>query len=313
MGAFSQAAEIRQPSVANEGERVVRAASGPPSTFHGQHATNDSGAAQTPGECASLALAPSADDISDDEMAPPRVTRPLPPDPPAPTLVSGDLASSPARAPPPLTVPKRTSLPPPARTFPIPLTDGSPRVQSSSPHRAPKAKRASLAPPSREIPSPAPDSLDIASLRPQPSTRRTSLPPPRRLAPSPSVSREGSLPRPPGLNYSERDSRESGQSKEAPRIQDELIAPRPLVPTPTRKPTIAPPVPDGRRNVESRRSTDSEERRSSAQYATLIAPAISGPISPPKKRVPSPLPLEKEVLDEDIGGATPLSRVTALY
>lgn len=323
MGAFPQAAEIRQPSAANEGERVV-AASSPPSTVHGQHATDDFGAAQAPGERASLALALSADDISDDEMAPPRVTRPLPPDPPAPAPVSGDLASTLARAPPPPTVPKRISLPPPARTVPVPLTDSPPRVQSSSPHRAPIAKRASLAPPSREIPDPAPDSLDIASsLRPQPSARRTSLPPPTRPAPSPSVSREGSLvsppPLPPGLSYSERDSRESGQTKEVPRIQEEFIVPPLHVPTPTRKPTIPPPVPDGRRNVESRRSTDSrsshEERRGSAQYATLIAPTISGPISPPsKKPVPSPLPLEKEVLDEDIGGVLfPLLQLTVLY
>ena len=311
MGAFPQAAEIRQPSAANEGERVV-AASSPPSTVHGQHATDDFKAAEAPDERASLAPAPSADDISDDEMAPPRVTRPLPPDPPAPALVSGDLASAPARAPRPPTDPKRHSLPPPARNVPIPLTDSPPRVPSSSPHRAPIAKRASLAPPSREIPSPAPGSPDIASLRSKPSTRRTSLPPPTRPAPPPSVSREGSLVPPPpppppplpppGLSYSERDSRESGQTKEASQIQGDLIAPTPHVPTPTRKPTSPPPVPDGRRNVESRRSTDSrsshEERRGSAQYATLIAP----PISPPKKRVPSNLVLEKEVLDEDIGG-----------
>ena len=314
MGAFPQAAEIGQPSAANEGERVV-AASSPPSTVHGQHATDDFEAEQAPDERASLAPALSANDVSDgdDEMAPPRVTRPLPPDPPAPSSVSGDLASAPARAPPPPIVPKRISLPPPARTVPVPLTDTLPRFQSSSPQRAPIAKRASLAPPPREIPSPAADGLDIASLRPQPSTRRTSLPPPNRPAPSPSVSREGSLvppppplPPPPGLSYSERNSQESGQTKEAPRIQEESIAPPLHVPTPTRKPTIPPPVPDGRRNVESRRSTDSrsshEERRGSAQYATLMAPAISGPISPPKKQGPPSLPLEKEVLDEDVAG-----------
>ena len=310
MGAFPQAAEIGQPSAANEGERVV-AASSPPSTVHGQHATDDSWAAQALDERVSLAPALSADDISDDEMAPPRVTRPLPPDPPAPAPVGGDLVSAPARAPPPPIVPKRISLPPSARAIPAPSTDSSPRVQSSSPHRAPIAKRASLAPPPRKTPSPTPESLDIVSVRAQPSTRRTSLPPPTRTAPSPSVSRKGSLvpppppppPLPPGLSYSERDSRESGQTRE-----EELIAPPPHAPTPTRKPTIPPPVPDGRRNVESRRSTDSrsshEERHGSAQYATLIAPAISGPITPPsKKHVLSPLPLETEVLDEDIGGA----------
>ncbi len=252
VGAFTQAAEIGQPSAANEGERVV-AASGPPSTVHDQHATDEFEAAQAPGEYASLAPALSADDISDDEMAPPRVTRPLPPDPP------------PAQAPPPPSIPKRISLPPPTRTVPVPLTDSLQRVQSYAPQRAPTAKRASLAPPPREIPRPAPDSPDVASLRPQPSTRRTSLPPPLIASPSP-------------------------------------------VPTPTRKPTVAPPVPDGRRIVESRRSTDSrsshEERRGSGQYATLIAPATSGPVSPPsKKRVPSLLSLEQEVLDEHIAGA----------
>jgi hypothetical protein len=309
VGAFPQAAEIGHPSAANESERVV-AASSPPSTVHGQYATDASRTAQAPDERDSLAPALSADDNSDDEMAPPRVTRPLPPDPPTPTPVSGDLASATAWVPPPPIVPKRTSLPPPARTVPVFSTDSPPRFQGSSPHRAPIAKRASLVPPSREIPSPAPDSLE----RPQPSTRRTSLPPPTRTAPSPSVSREGSLvppppppPPPPGFSYSERDSREYGQTKEAPRNQDEIIAPPPHVPTPTRKPTIAPPVPDGRRNVESRRSTDSrsshEERRGSAQYAALMAPAITGPITPPsKKHIPSPLPLEKEVLDENIGG-----------
>jgi myosin tail region-interacting protein MTI1 len=320
MGTFT-AAETGQPSVGNEGERVVTTASSPLSTVHGQHAkhaTDDFGATQGLGKRASLTPALSADDIdiSDDEMAPPRVTRPLPPDPPAP--VSSDLAAAPAARAPPPPVPKRSSLPPPVRTVPVPLADSPQRVHGSSPQRAPIAKRASLAPPSREIPSPAPDSLDTVSSRPQPSTRRISLPPPTRPAPSPSVSREGSLAPPPpppppptavaaaGLSYSERDSQESGQSKEAPRIQDEIIAPPPHVTTPTSKPTIVPPTPDGRRIVESRRSTDSrsshEERRDSAQYATLIPPTISGPISPPKKRVPSSLSLEKEILDDDIGG-----------
>ena len=309
---FTQAAEIGQHSPVIEGER----ASSPPSTVHGQHATYDSGATQAHGESASLAPALSADDISDDEMAPPRVTRPLPaaPEPSAP--VSDDFATALARAPPPPpSVPRRTSLPPPARAVPVLSTDSPPRIQGFSPQRIPTAKRASLLPPTREIPTYAPDTVDVASSRLPPSAKRTSLPPPTRTVPSPSVSREGSFipppappPPPPSLSYVEQDSRETGQTREAPRIQDELIAPPPRAPTPTRKPSIAPPAPDGRRIVESRRSTDSrlshEEKLGSGQYVTLTTPAISGSISPPsKKRVPSALPLEQEVLDEDIAGA----------
>ena len=311
VGTFTQAAEIGQHSPVIEGER----ASSLPSTVHGQHATDDSEATQAHGESASLAPALSVDDISDDEMAPPRVTRPLPaaPEPSAP--VSGDLAAALARAPPPPpSVPRRTSLPPPVRAVPVPLTDSPPRIQGSSPQRVPTAKRGSLLPPTREIPTSAPDTVDVVSSRLPPSTKRTSLPPPNRLVPSPAVSREGSFvhppppPPPPSLGYSEQDSREPGQAKEVPRIQDELIAPPPRAATPTRKPSIAPPTPDGRRIVESRRSTDSrhshEEKLGSGQYATLTPPAISGSISPPsKKRVPSALPLEQEILDEDIAGA----------
>jgi hypothetical protein len=311
VGAFAQAAEIGQYSAVQD-ESVV-AASSPSKTVHGQHATDDSRAAQAHGDRASLAPALSADDISDDEMAPPRVTRPLPPAPDTST----DLVTALARVPPPPAVPKRTSLPPPVRNVPVPSTDSPPRFQGSSPQRVTTAKRTSLLPPSRETPSPTPDTLDVvSSLRLQHSTRRTSLPPPSRRAPSPSVSREGSLATPPppsSLSYSEQDSREPGQTKEVPRTQDEFIVPPPPppLPTPSRKPSIAPPTPDGRRIVESRRSSDSrlsqDERRGSGQYATLTTPVISGPISPPsKKRIPSPLPLEKEVLDEDIGGAQPL-------
>jgi myosin tail region-interacting protein MTI1 len=52
-------------------------------------------------------------------------------------------------------------------------------------------------------------------------------------------------PTPPqaGLSYSERDSQESGQTKEAPRVQDEIIVPS-RVPTPMRKPTIVSPTPE---------------------------------------------------------------------
>ena len=316
MGAFTQSAEIGQHSGVIEGERVV-AASSPPSTVH---ATEDFGATQAHAERASLAPTLSADDISDDEMAPPRVTRPLPPAPEPSDRVSNDLVAALSRAPPPPpSVSRRVSLPPPVRAVPVPSTDSPPRIQGSSPQRVPIAKRTSLLPPSREIPTSAPDTVDVASLRPQPSTRRTSLPPPTRGVPPPSISREGSFvpppppppPPPPSFSYSEQDSLELGHTKEAFRIQDEVIAPPPPAPTPTRKPSIAPPTPDGRRIVESRRSSDSrhshEERRGTGQYATLTAPVIPGPISPPsKKRVPPPLPLEKEVLDEDIAGA-PLS------
>lgn len=317
VGAFTQTAEIGQHSGVIEGERVV-AASSPPSTVHGQHATEDFGTTQAHAERASLAPTLSADDISDDEMAPPRVTRPLPPAPEPSDPVSNDLVAALSRAPPPPpSVPRRVSLPPPVRAVPVPSTDSPPRIQGSSPQRVPIAKRTSLLPPSREIPTSAPDTVDLALLRPQPSTRRTSLPPPTRGVPPPSISREGSFvpppppPPPPSFSYSEQDSLELGHTKEAFRTQDEVIAPPPPAPTPTRKPSIAPPTPDGRRIVESRRSSDSrhshEERRGTGQYATLTAPVISGPISPPsKKRVPPPLPLEKEILDEDIAGA-PLS------
>ena len=309
-GAFTQAAEIGHYSAAVHEDERAEAASSPPITGHGQHATDDSGATQAQGERASLAPTLSADDISDDEMAPPRVTRPLPPSPD----VNIDLAAALARTPPPPSVPKRTSLPPPVRTVPVPSTDSPPRIQGSSPQRVPTTKRTSLLPPPRETPSPTPDTLDVvSSLRLQHSTRRTSLPPPARRVPSSSVSREGSLATPappPSLSYSEQDSQEPGQTKDAPRTQDEFIVPPPPppppppAPTPTRKPSIAPPTPDGRRIVESRRSSDSRERRGSGQYATLTTPLVSGPISPPsKKRIPPSLPLDKEVLDEDVGGA----------
>ena len=57
---------------------------------------------------------------------------------------------------------------------------------------------------------------------------------------------------------------------------------------PKRNPSIAPPVPDGRRSMESRRSTDSrpshEERRGSGQYAVVSTAGVPGSTSPPSKK-----------------------------
>jgi hypothetical protein len=290
------------------------AAPSPPSTVQRQYATDDDfGAAQTHAEGEPLAPELSAaddNDTSDNEMPPPRVTRPLPPAPVPPVPdVSPDLSAALAQIPPPPAVPKRTSLPPPTRAVPVPSPDSPPPAQGSSPQRAPPAKRYSLLPPSREIPIPAPDSPDAPLQRRQTLTKRMSLSPPSRVVPSPSVSREGSLiappPPPPQPSFSHF---EQEQIKEAPQVRDELISPPPPVPTPTRKPSVAPPVPDGRRSMESRRSTDSrrshEERRGSGQYAVVSTVAVPGPASPPsKKRVPAPLPLEQEVFDDNVGGA----------
>ena len=229
--------ERRKSDVPSANERKGKGR-GPQSTvpYMAVHApTNDFAVAQAPGDT-SLAPALSADDISDEEMAPPRrVTHPFPLNPPAP--MSGDLANVPARAPPPPIVPKRISLPPPARSIPAP----SP-FQSSSPHRTRIARRVSRAPPPRETPSPALGSLDIALLQPQASTKRNSLPPPTCPAPRLTGSITGSPS--PRSQLPKQDSLESGQNKEAPRIQDGTFssASPPLVPTPTHKPSIAPSV-----------------------------------------------------------------------
>jgi len=284
-----------------------------PSTILGQYATGDFGAPPHP-ESESLAHTLSTDNTSHNEMAPPRVTRPLPPAPVplAPGSMSVGPAAALARVPPPPPIPKRMSLPPPTRTVPVPSPDSPALIQGTSPQRAPVAKRASLLPPSREIPIPTPDSSDVAPQPRQPSAKRTSLSPPSRPIPSPSISREGSIVAPPpplSLGYSDQEPQELGQTIEAPQVRDELIAPPASVVTPIRKPSIAPPVSDGRRSMESRRSTDSrpshEERRSSGQYATGTTTAVPGPISPPpKKRVPSSLSLEEEeLLDDSLGGA----------
>ena len=315
MKTFTQAAEFGQHPEMHGGVRDARdavTAAPSPITILGQYATDDFGAPQTHPESESLAHTLSTDNTSDNEMAPPRVTRPLPPAPflLAPGSMSVDPAPALARVPPPPPIPKRMSLPPPTRTVPVPSPDSPALIQGTSPQRAPVAKRASLLPPSREIPIPTPDSSDMAPQPRQPSAKRTSLSPPSRPIPSPSISREGSnvAPLPLGLGYSDQEPQELGQTIEAPQVRDEPIAPPASVVTPTRKPSIAPPVPDGRRSMESRRSTDSrpshEERRSSGQYATWTTTAVPGPISPPpKKRVPSSLSLEEELLDDSIGGA----------
>jgi hypothetical protein len=151
--------------------------------------------------------------------------------------------------------------------------------------------------------------------RRQPSTKRTSPPPPTRAVPSPYIPREGSVvipppppPPPHSFGYAEQEPREPVQTKEALQGRHELIAPPPPVPPPSRKPSIRPPTPDGRRSMESRRSTDSrpshEERHGPGQYAMATTIGVPGPISPPsRKRAPSSLLSEKEVLDDSVGGS----------
>ena len=296
---FSQVAESRQPPDDYDESEMYTAPE--TSTIHGQYATNEYAAAQVHLEDEPLQVTPTADDVSDTEMAPPRVTRPLPAAPvPAPS------------PPPPPPIPKRMSLPPPTRAVPVSTPDSPPFVQGYSPQLTPSRKRTSIPPPSRVIPVPVPESPEVGLQRRQSSTRRTSAPPPTRAIPSPYV--PGSEPPivppspPPGLGYDEQDqfaAREPEQAEDAPQFRDERISP----PTSARKPSFPPPVPDGRRIVESRRSTDvrssPEERRWSGQYAVQTPPPIPQPSSPPsKKRAFPPFSLEKEVMDEDVGGAS---------
>lgn len=317
METFTQAAELGQHPELHGGVKDASDAAAP--TIYGQYATDDFGAAQTHAEGVPLPPALSTDDTSDNEMAPPRVTRPLPA---APVARAPDVSTAPAAVvvpiPPPPLIPKRTSLPPPARTVPAPAApDSSPLTQGSSPQRVPTSKRASLLPPSREIPIPVPDSPDVALQRRQPPTKRTSLSPPTRTVPSPSISREGPVvtpppppppPPPPNFGYAEQEPWESWETKETLQGRDELIAPPPPVLPPSRKPSIRPPTPDGRRSMESRRSTDSrpshEERRGSGQYTMSTTTASPGPVSPPSRKwAPSSLPVEAELLDDNVGGA----------
>jgi myosin tail region-interacting protein MTI1 len=320
---FTQAAEPRQPSDNyDESEKYTSPeASRLGSTVHGQYTTDEYAAAQVHFEGEPLAPALSADDVGDTEMAPPRVTRPLPaaPAPPSPAVsISDEPIITQTRVPPPPAIPKRYSLPP-TRAIPVPTPDSPPFVPDYSPQRTPSGKRSSVPPPSRGLPVYAPETPDVGLQRRQSSTKRTSVPPPTRGIPSPYVpGLEPPIvppPPPPSLGYAEQEpptAREPEYAEEEPQLRDERISPPPF--TPTRKASLPPPIPDGRRIVESRRSIDPrpspEERRRSGQYAVQTAPAIPGPASPPsKKQAPPSLPLEKEVIDEDIGGA----RLTFLH
>jgi hypothetical protein len=293
--------------------------SSPHNTVFGHYATNAYAyaAAQVHVEGEPLAPALSLDDISDTEMAPPRVTRPLPPAPaPPPPAVSDEPIITQAPVSPPPAIPKRISLPPPlppTRVVPVSPPDSPPFVQGYSPQQTPQGKRTSIPPPSRGIPVPAPETPDVGLQRQQSSTKRTSVPPPTRGIPSPYVAslEPPVVPPPPplSLGYAEQElptAREPEQP-EALQLRDERVSPPPY--TPTRKPSLPPPIPDGRRIVESRRSIDQrsshEERRRSGQYAVQqTTPASPGPASPPlRKRIPSPLSPEQEIMDDDIGGA----------
>lgn len=280
----------------DEGEEhaTAEATSSPPSPIHGLSAAAGSEAAQVgvgvEGE--SFTYTPLAEDISDDEMAPPRVSRPLPlaPAPPAPG-VSTESAIAPVAA-----VPKRTSMPPPTRSAPVPHVP-SPIIPGSSPQRTP-SKRASVPPPSREIPVPFQESPEAALSRRQTSTQRTPISPPTRrgVVPSPSVFHPTSLI--PGVIDQGRVL--TREPENVPQLYDEPISssPPPLAP----RPPVPPLTPEGRRSLESRRSTDSrhsrEERRSSGHYP---APTVPVP-APLKKRTPTSLVPEQGTPHEDIGG-----------
>ncbi|KAH9168717.1 hypothetical protein EDB89DRAFT_1562439 [Lactarius sanguifluus] len=241
-------------------------------------------------------------------MAPPRVTRPLPPAPAPPTPgVSTESAIAHTRAPIVPAVLKRASVPPPTRAVPAP--DGNPPLLApgSSPQRTPLVKRASVPPPSREIPVPFQESPDAASSWRQSPTQRTSISTPTRVVASPSVSHSESLipPPPPPPNFGGIDHGRvlTREPDVISQVQDDPIS---LPPALTPKPSIPPLTPEGRKSVESRRSTDSrlsrEERRSSGsgQYGVPAVP-VPGPL---KKRAPTSLVPEHGVLHEDIGDPT---------
>src|SRR6266702_104754 len=284
-----------------EGHATAEATSSPPSPIHGRSATGGSEAAQVGVEDETFTLTTPAEDVSDSEMAPPRVTRPLPPAPapPAPGA-STEPPIAHTRAPAVPAVLKRASVPPPTRAAPVPDN-----AAGSSPQRTPSAKRASVPPPSREIPVPFQESPDPASSWRQSPIQRTSIS--TRVVPSPSVSHSESLiaPPPPPPNFGVFDQGRvlTREPEVIPQVQDEPISFPPPALTP--KPSIPPLTPEGRKSVESRRSTDSrhsrEERRSSGQYT---APAVPAP-PPLKKRAPTSLVPEQGVLHEDIGGDFP--------
>ena len=285
-----------------EEHATAEATSSPPSHIHGLSAAAGSETAQVGHgvgvEGEPFTLIPPAEDISDDEMAPPRVTRPLPPAP-APG-VSTESAIAPAPA-----VSKRTSMPPPARAVPVP-DHSSLLAPGLSPQRTP-SKRASVPPPSREIPVPIQESPEAALSRRQTSIQRTPISPPTRVVPSPSVSHLEPLiappPPPPLPNFGIVD--QGGVLTGEPEVvQDERISTPPPVLAP--KPPVPPLTPEARRSIESRRSTSDsrhsrEERRNSGHY-----PAPSVPVPAPlKKRATTSLVPEQGVLHEDIGGKFP--------
>jgi hypothetical protein len=269
------------------------ATSSPPSPIHGLSAAAESEAAQVDIEGEPFTSTPPVEDESEDEMAPPRVTRPLPsaPAPPAPGVSTEPVVAA----------PKRTSMPPPTRAVPMPDVP-SPIIPGSVMQRT-HPKRASVPPPSREIPVPFQENPEASLSRRQTSTQRTPISPPTRVVPSPSVSHSRPLvpPPPPPPNFGVVDQgRVLTREPEAiPQIYDEPISssPPPLAP----KPPAPPLTPEGRRSMESRRSTDSrhsrEERRSSGHYPT--PPPAPGPL---KKRAPTSIVPEQGVPHEEIGG-----------
>jgi hypothetical protein len=289
---FTRAAEPGQVSEDRydeaEGHATAEATSSPPSPIliHGRSAAAESEAAQVDEP---FTLTPPVEDVSDNEMAPPRVTRPPPPVPvpPAPGVSTEPTI---ARAPAVPAVPKRTSMPPPTRTVPVPDL-----ALGSSPQRTP-SKRASVPPPSREIPVPFQESPEAALSRRQYPTQRTSIPPPTRVAPSHSESLIAPPPPPPNFGVFDQ----GRVLTREPEVQDEPKSPPPPALTP--KPAIPPLTPEGRKSVESRRSTDSrhsrEERRSSGPYPSPTVPVPA----PLKRRAPTSLVPEQGVLHEDIEG-----------
>ncbi|KAI0301130.1 hypothetical protein B0F90DRAFT_1668005 [Multifurca ochricompacta] len=310
---FTQVAGSRQGPEDRDDDSEVQigaeATSSPSSAIHGQHTADGSGAAQVHAEGELLAPTLLADDVDENEMAPPRVTRPLPPAPIPPTSgVSAELTIVPVRAPPAPIVPKRTSLLPPTRGLQYPHLI-VPQYSRDNPRSAPFCEE-------DFHPSTLPFRRGVAtaSVLDEESIHPSALP----CSPSPSVLRSESLiapappppppPPPSGLGLTEQErplTREPEPIEAASRAQDEPV---PLPPSPpVRKATIPPPTPNGRRNEKSRRSTDSrasyEERRGSGQYAVPVSPPLSGPSSPlsRKRGPPPPLSLEQEILDEDYG------------
>jgi hypothetical protein len=277
---------------------TAEATSSPPSPIHGLPAAAESEAAHVGVEGEPFTSTPPAEDASDDEMAPPRVTRPLPvaPAPPATGGTSTESAIAPATA-----VPKRTSMPPPTRFVPVPDVP-SPIIPGSTLQRTPP-KRTSVPPPSREIPVPFQESPEAALSRRQTSTQRTPISPPTRVIPSPSVfhpTPPPPPPPPPNLGVIDQGRVLTREPETVPQLYDEPISssPPPLAP----KPPVPPLTPEGRRSIESRRSTDSrhsrEERRSSGHY-----PAAPVPVPAPlKKRAPTSIVPEQGVPHEEIGG-----------